>query len=87
MVKHQKISEYYENDCLQNFFLLFMLLLAAPLVKNLDQKLFYLFKKRPKKIDSLLKPNFDLSEKTGKSSYQVKQILALFCNLIAQSLG
>ena len=34
LVKHQKVSKYYENDCLQNSFLLFMSLLTAKFVKN-----------------------------------------------------
>ena len=33
LVKHQKVSKY-ENDCLQNFILLFMTLLTAPIVTN-----------------------------------------------------
>ena len=33
MVKHQNLSKY-ENDCLQNFILLFMSLLTAPTVKK-----------------------------------------------------
>ena len=35
----------------------------------------------------LLIPNFDLSEKIGKSTYQARQILAVFWNLIALTLG
>ena len=34
MVKHQKVSKYYENDCLQIFPLRFMSLLTASVVKN-----------------------------------------------------
>ena len=34
MVKHQKVSKYYDQYCLQNFILLFMSLLTAPIVKN-----------------------------------------------------
>ena len=30
LVKHQKLSKYYENDCLKNFLLLF----TAPIVKS-----------------------------------------------------
>ena len=33
-VKHQKMSKYSENDCLQNFLLLFMSFLAALIVQN-----------------------------------------------------
>ena len=34
LVKNQKVSKYYANDCLQKFILLFMLLLTTPVVKN-----------------------------------------------------
>ena len=34
LVKHQNISKYYDNDCLQKFLLFFMSLLTAPLIKN-----------------------------------------------------
>ena len=34
LVKHQKVSKYYENDCLQNFLLLFRSLLTAKFVKK-----------------------------------------------------
>ena len=34
LVKHQKVSKVYENDCLQNFLLLVMSLLTAQFVKN-----------------------------------------------------
>ena len=34
LAKHQKVSKYYENDCLQNFLLLFMSLLTASFIKN-----------------------------------------------------
>ena len=34
LVKHQKLSKYYENYCLQKFILLFMSLLAVPIVEN-----------------------------------------------------
>ena len=34
LVKHQVVSKYYEKDCLQNFLLLFMSILAAPIVEN-----------------------------------------------------
>ena len=34
LVKHQKVSKYYENDYLQNVLSLFMFLLTAKFVKN-----------------------------------------------------
>ena len=52
-----------------------MSLLTAPIVKGshvLARYCFIFFKKRPR---------------PSKSSYQVRQILALFCNLVASILG
>ena len=57
------------------FFLLFMSLLTAPIVIGshvLARYCFIFFKKRPR---------------PSKGSYQVRQILALFCNLVAPILG
>ena len=34
LVKHQKVSKYYETGCLQNFLLLFIFLLTTEFVKN-----------------------------------------------------
>ena len=34
MLNYQKVSKYYEHDCLQNFLLLFTTLLTALIVKN-----------------------------------------------------
>ena len=50
LVKHQKVSKYYENDCLQNFLLLFRSLLTPKFVKNiyLGYNFLSLSKKRPK---------------------------------------
>ena len=36
LVKHQEVSKCYENNCQQNFLLLFMTLLTVPIVKNCD---------------------------------------------------
>ena len=50
LVKHQRVWKYYENDCLQNFLLLFISLLTAPIVKKksyLGYNLLYLSKIRP----------------------------------------
>ena len=49
LVKHQKFSKYFDDDCLQNF-LLFLSLLTAPIVKNsyiLDGIYFVFLKRRP----------------------------------------
>ena len=32
--KHQKVSKYYENDCVQNWVFLFITLLTAPIVEK-----------------------------------------------------
>ena len=34
LIKHEKILKYYENDCLQNFLMLFMYLLIAKFAKK-----------------------------------------------------
>ena len=34
LVKHPRLSKYYENDCLQNFLLHFMSLVTALIAKN-----------------------------------------------------
>ena len=34
MIKHQNVSNYYENDCLQKAILLFVTLSTASIVKN-----------------------------------------------------
>ena len=50
LVKHQKFSKYFDDDCLQNF-LFFLSLLTAPIVKNsyiLDGIYFVFLKRRPR---------------------------------------
>ena len=50
LVKQSKFSKYYGHGCLQNFLLLFMPLLTAPIVKNshiLTEVYFIFLKKRP----------------------------------------
>ena len=34
LVKYQKVLKYYVHDCLQNFLLLLMFLLTAPMLKT-----------------------------------------------------
>ena len=43
LVKHQKLTIYYDHDFLENFYLSLMSLLTAEIVKNI-----YLSKKRPR---------------------------------------
>ena len=51
LVKHQKVSNYYDHDCLQNFLFLFISLLTAPIVKNkcILAGIFFLFLKKQHK--------------------------------------
>ena len=70
LVKHQKVSKYYENDCLQNFILLFMPLLTTPVVNNshIKARIYFIFLKAVlKQTGKTLIPNFDLGEKIGKA--------------------
>ena len=49
--KHQRVSKYYENDCLQNFLSHYMSLLTAKFVKGsrVWARIYFIFlKKRPK---------------------------------------
>ena len=51
LIKRQKVSKYNENGCLQNLFLIFMSLLAAPIVKSshIQTRTYYIFlKNNPK---------------------------------------
>ena len=34
LVEYQEVITYYDNDCLQNIFLLFVSFLTAPVIKN-----------------------------------------------------
>ena len=72
LAKHEKVSKYYENDCLQKIFWLFMSILTAPIVKKqpcFRWNLLYLSKKTlsENKLESLLKPNFERGEKIRKA--------------------
>ena len=39
LAKHQKASKYYENDCMQNFLLLLMILVTAKYLKTVIYRL------------------------------------------------
>ena len=45
LVKHRKVSKYYQNDCLKHFLLLFMSLLTATFVKknHISAKIYFVF--------------------------------------------
>ena len=84
LVKHPKVSKYYETDCLQNFLLFFMFLLTVKLVKNIhiEARIFSVFLKNVlKQTWNSLNTKFQLQWKHQNSSYQVRQILGLFLPL------
>ena len=90
LVKHQKVSKYFETDFLQSFLLLFMFLLTAKFVKNshILARIFFIFlKNAPKRTWNSFNTKFQPQWKDRKSSYKLRQILGLFRHLIALILG
>ena len=89
LIKDQRVSIYYENYCLQNFLLYFISLSTAKFVKkkHSGKNLLHLPKKCPKANPISFNTKFLPQWKAWKSSYQLRQILALFFNLIALTLG
>ena len=90
LVKHQQLSKYYEKDCLQIFLSLFRSLLATKFVKNshIWDKIYFIFLKYVlKQTRNSFNTKFQAQWKACSSSYQLKKILAVFCDLIAPSLG
>ena len=88
MVKYQKVSKLYDHDCLQNFILLFMSLMlkTAFIVKNshIFAGIYFIFLKNV--LYQTLKSfsgKFGSHWKARKSSYQVRNVLAPFCTLVA----
>ena len=79
--KPLKVSKYYEDDCLQNFFLLFMFFLITNLVKNIHIRLEIFPKTDPNQTGIKRQRN------DRKSCYQVTEDFDLFYNLIALYLG
>ena len=85
LVKHENVSKH-ENDCEQNFLLFFMFLLMTKFVKksHILGRIYFLFLKNVLKQSwDTLNIKFGSQWKNQKSSYQVRQILAIFSNLIA----
>ena len=81
----QQVSKYYEKDCLQIFLLLLMSLLKTKFVKNIHLlgKIYLMFLKNVlKQTRNSFNTKFQAQWKARKSSYQVRQILPLFCDLI-----
>ena len=72
LAKYQKVSKHYDPDCLQNFLLLFVSLLTAPIAKNIHilTGIYFIFlKKRPR--PSLKVFQYQIWTSVRKSSYQV----------------
>ena len=89
-VKHQKVPLYYFHDCLKNFILLFMSLLTAQVVRNshVEAKIYFIFSRNIlKQTWNSFNTKIQPQQKDRNSSYQVRQILALFYNLVALILG
>ena len=88
--KHQNLSKYYDQDCLKNFLLLFTSWLAASIVKNspfLAEIYFIFLENVIHQTSKAFNTKFGPQWKDRKSSYQVRQIFALFCKLVALILG
>ena len=88
--KLQQVSKYYEKDCLQIFFLLLMSLLKIKIVKNIYilSKIYLIFLKNVlKQTRKSFNSKFQTQWKACSSSYQLKQILAVFFELIPLILG
>ena len=88
--KLQQVSKYDEKDCLQIFLLLFMSLLPTKFVKNshIWGKIYLIFLKNVlKQTRNSFNTKFQAHWKACSSSYQLKQILAAFFDLISLILG
>ena len=81
--KHQKVSNYYDHGCLLNFLWLFRYLLTPQIVKNSHLLIAIDF--------FILKNTLDQTWKTfyyqiWKDTYEVRQVLALFYQLVAPKI-
>ena len=72
LVKHQKVSKYYDHHCQKNILLFFMSLSTALIVKNIHILigiyLVFLEKHLRQILNSILIRNLVLKEKIGKAS-------------------
>ena len=90
MVKYQKFSKCYAHGCLQNFFLLFMSLLKAPIVKNshILAAIYCIFlKKRPGPNLKVFQYRIWTSMKRSEKKLSSKRKFNTFCNLVTLILG
>ena len=85
LVKHQKVSKYYEIDCLQDSVFLFMFLLTVKFVNNshIYESIFlFLVTNVLKQTWNSFNTKFQPHWKDRKSTYQVRQIFGPFLLLI-----
>ena len=93
LVKHENVSKFCDNDCQQNFILLFMSLATAAV---LDTVVFWVkftlsfWKTLYTKLERLSIPNLDLSEKIENSN--IKQLssktnFSMFLRISCSKLG
>ena len=85
LVKHWKVSKYYETDYLENFLLLFMFLLTSKFVRNshIEVRIFFIFLKNIlKQTSNSFNTKFQPPWKDWKSSYKVnfRTFLPLSCS-------
>ena len=88
--KLQQVSKFYGKDSPQIVLLLLMSLLPTKFVKNshIRDKIYFIFLKNVlKQTRNSFNIKFQAQWKACSSSYQLKQILALFCNLLPLILG
>ena len=89
-VGHQKVSKYYDHDCQKNFLLLFMFLRIESILKKVVLWLEFTLYFKENVLDQTRKSfntKFEPQWKGSRSSYQVRQDLPLFWNLVALRLG
>ena len=81
LLKHQKVSKHYDQDCLKNFILHFMPLLRALIILWLKFSLSF-WKHVVDQTSTAFNTKFWPQWKNWKSGYQVKQFLSLLSKLV-----
>ena len=85
LVKHGKVSRYYETDCLGNFALLFKFLFLTRFFRNshIWTRIFFVFLKNVlQQTWNSFNSKFEHQQKDRKRSYQVRQILGFLFNYL-----